>query len=124
MKLTDRKATDLIRNSGASQVGKLIESYPESIAGNRTDLQILADGTSYIVSCYNNPLSNLGKDYAIAKRILQETRNGTRILFTSTGSPLHKPSEIQSAKALQEEYKRTIKLMDTLNTLGVQGRWQ
>lgn len=64
MKLTDRKATDLIRNSGASQVGKLIESYPESIAGNRTDLQTGNPGDIKMLS-YGFPLKEIIDSYGL-----------------------------------------------------------
>lgn len=124
MKIKDKEAEAMIRRSRVYQVAKRIDEYPETDVGSRSDLQILADETSYVVSCYNDSFSSLGEEYRMARRILQETRNGTRIIFLNTGSPMYKPSAIQGAKDIRNEYIRTTRLMASLNQMGIRGRWQ
>lgn len=124
MKLTDTNALNELKKARSSELDEAINSYPEDERDGRTDLQMLADELSYILSNFEESGHVLCDDLAHAKEVLYKTKYGKVIpLWQSTLTPVYSKSDIEIAKSTINEYKRLQSCMKRLNKQGYYGKW-
>jgi hypothetical protein len=124
MNITDKEVLKQLKIVRSYELEESVRSYPEDERDGRSDMQILADETSWRLSLYTEGGTSTGEDYEEAKEILQETKYGKVIpLNRYTLKPKYSPSRIQSAKDSVNEYRRLCSLMDRLNKKGFYGKW-
>ena len=89
---------------------------------------ILTDEVSYRLSLYTEEGTCTGEEYKEAVQFLKEVRGG-KIPCWNTIPPIPKYTPIQlenktkEAKAVVNEYKRLVSLMNRLNERGYYARW-
>lgn len=104
----------------------MIESYPEDELDDRSEIQLFTDELSYAISNYNEDGHVWHDDLVESRRLLQETKNGKVIpLDPRTLKPRngYRPSDIESAKYVVNEYKRMVYRYDRLKKAGYIGYW-
>ena len=101
-----------------------IADYPENERDGRSDLEILADEVSYILSCSQEYGHARADDLEAAKDILRRTNYGHAVpMNAKTLKPIYQPFEVQAAKERVNEYNRLKSCMKRLNNMGFYGRW-
>lgn len=124
MKVTDERVLKELRRVRSCDLDEYVLTYPEDEKDGRSDMQILADECSYILSCYEEEGHAFCEDLQSAKAMLRKTKNGKVIpLWMNTLKPIYSKSQIESARATVNEHKRLQSLMKRLNANGFYGRW-
>ncbi len=124
MKITDNAVLKELKRVRSCDLDEYVLTYPEDEKDGRSDMQILADECSYILSCYEEEGHVFFEDLWSAKKMLRETKNGKVIpLWTHSLKPMYSKSQIESARATVNEHKRLQSLMKRLNANGFYGRW-
>lgn len=124
MKITDKDVLKELKRVNSFDLDEDMKSYPEDERDGRSDMQMLADEVSYILSCYYEGGHVHCESLEESKRIIRETKNGKQIpLWTSTLKPVYKPSDIQIARDCINEHRRLQNLMKRLNKKGFYGKW-
>lgn len=125
MKITDEYVIKELNRVRSFDLEESIETYPEDERDDRSDLQILADETSWILSNYEEDGHVLCDSLEESKEILRETKNGKVIpLWASTLKPKWRQSDIQMSRDIINEHRRLKNLMKRINALNVWGKWQ
>lgn len=128
MKFSDKDAKKMLQNVRSFDLEEDIANYPENERNGRSDLQILADEVSYLISLYNEETTT-AEEYESAKCFLKETKNGTVMPFYDTippkpkYSPLGLENKVKDAKATVNEYRRLCSLGKRLKIKGYVGKW-
>ena len=124
MKITDKEALKELKRVNSFDLDEDISTYPEDERDGRSDMQVLADECSYILSNYEEDGHVLCIDLELAKETIRETKNGKQIpLWSSTLQPKYRPSDITCARSVINEHRRLKNLMKRLNAKGFYGRW-
>lgn len=124
MKFTDSKALKELDRVGSAELDEDISTYPENEREGRSDLQMLADEVSYIISLYNENDTCHNEDLAMARSILRRTKYGKQIpLRKDNLKPIYRESDILGAKWTVNEYNRLVACMKRLNKAGYYGKW-
>ena len=119
MKFSDKDAKKMLQNVRSFDLEDDIANYPENERDGRSDLQILADEVSYLISLYSEETTT-AEEYKAAKCFLKETKNGTVMPFYDTippkpkYSPLGLENKAKNAKAVVNEYRRLCSLKNGL----------
>ena len=124
MQITDKEAIKEMKRARSFELDESVYSYPDDERDGRSDIQIVADECSWILSCFTEGGHALCDDLERAREILRETKNGKTIpLWASTLKPKYRQSEIQCARDAINEYRRLQSLMKRLNGKGIYGKW-
>lgn len=125
MKITDKYVIKELNRVRSFDLEESIETYPEDERDDRSDLQVLADETSWLLSNYEEDGHVLCDLLEESKEILRETKNGKVIpLWASTLQPKWRQRDIQMSRDIINEHRRLKNLMKRLNALNVWGKWQ
>ena len=125
MKITDEYVIKELKRVRSFDLEESIETYPEDERDDRSDLQVLADETSWLLSNYEEDGHVLCDSLEESKEILRETKNGKVIsLWSSTLKPKWRESDIQMSRDIINEHRRLKNLMKRINALNVWGKWQ
>jgi len=104
----------------------MVDNYPDDEREGRSDIQFFADELSYAISNYNENGHCWHDDLIESRELLRETKNGKVIpLDPKTLKPCrgYRPSDIDIAKSVVNEYRRMVYRYDQLKKAGVYGRW-
>ena len=124
MKITDTEVLKELSRVKSFDLEEDLETYPEDERDGRTDLQMLADEVSYILSCYQEDGHVLCESLEESKEILRRTKNGKVIpLWKSTLKPVYRESQIQTSKDIINEHRRLQSLYKRLQARGLCGKW-
>lgn len=124
MKITDTEVLKELNRVNSFDLEEDLETYPEDERDGRTDLQMLADEVSYILSCYQEDGHVLCDSLEESKEILRRTKNGKVIpLWKSTLKPVYRESQIQTSKDIINEHRRLQSLYKRLQARGLCGKW-
>lgn len=124
MNITDKEVLKELKRVMSFDLEESVRTYPDDERDDRSDMQILADECSYILSNFKEDGHVLCEDLERAKEIIRETKNGKQIpLYASTLKPKYKQYDIQIARDTINEHKRLQNLMKRLNAKGFYGRW-
>lgn len=131
MEVTDKYVIKELDKVDIPELDEMVRTYPKDELEGRSQVQILADEASYILSMYTEGGTTFSEDLEDAYRILGETKMGTRIpecewIFSSGRREIHKKykeSDIKQARATVAEYRRLKGLMGRLEKKGIYGRW-
>lgn len=125
MKITDEYVIKELKRVRSFDLEESIETYPEDERDDRSDLQVLADETSWLLSNYEEDGHVLCESLEESNEILRETKNGKVIpLWASTLQPKWRQRDIQMSRDIINEHRRLKNLMKRLNALNVWGKWQ
>lgn len=124
MKIADKDALKELKRVKSFDLDEDMQSYPEDERDGRSDMQILADEVSYILSCYTEDGHVFCEALEMAKETIKETKNGKVIPFWSSSlKPKYRPSDIENARNIINEHKRLKSCMKRLNEKGFYGKW-
>ena len=124
MKITDTEVLKELNRVNSFDLEEDLETYPEDERDGRTDLQMLADEVSYILSCYQEDGHVLCDSLEESKEILRRTKNGKVIpLWKSTLKPVYRESQIQTSRDIINEHRRLQSLYKRLQARGLCGKW-
>ena len=124
MKITDKDAVKELNRARSGELWDSLDSYPEDERDGRSDMQMVADECSYILSNFQEDGHVLCEDLQEAREILRKTKNGRVIpLWQSTLKPVYDKHRIQRARDTINEYNRLKSLMKRLNDKGIYGKW-
>lgn len=124
MKITDKEVKKELNRVRSFELYESMETYPEEEREGRTDIQILADECSYIISNFEEDGHVLCDDLEKAKEIIKETKNGKVMpLWKETLTPVYSTRDIENARNTINEFRRLKNLMKRLNAKGLYGRW-
>ena len=124
MTITDKEALKELKKVRSGELEMSVDGYPEDERDGRTDMQVIADELSWILSNFNEDGHTLHDDLQEAREILRETKNGKVIpLWKSTLKPMYTQSRIQCCRDTINEYNRLKNLMKRLNAKGIYGKW-
>lgn len=124
MNITDKEVLKELKKVRCWDLQEDIYTYPEDEREDRSDWQVLADETSYIISNYQEEGHVFCESLENAKEILRETKNGKQIpLWKSSLKPMYNPRDIQNARDIINEYKRLQSLYKRIKAKGYTGRW-
>ena len=124
MKITDTEVLKELNRVKSFDLDEDLETYPEDERDGRTDLQMLADEVSYILSCYQEDGHVLCESLEESKEILRRTKNGKVILcWKGTLTPVYRESQIQTSKDIINEHRRLQNLYKRLQARGLCGKW-
>lgn len=123
MILTDKTALKELKRANSFELENSVNCYPENERDGRSDLQMLADECSYIVSNFEECGHVLYEDLEHAREVLRETRNGKFIPLYSNLTPKYRNSDIEIARGSINEYRRLKNCLKRLNKMGYYGRW-
>ena len=102
-----------------------LDGYPEDERDGRSDMQMLADELSYILSNYTEDGHTLCEDLKESREILRETKNGKVIpLWQSTLKPVYSKSRIECARSTINEYNRLKSLFKRVHARGLVGKFE
>lgn len=124
MNITDKEALKELKRVRSYELDQSISDYPEDERDGRSDMQMLADECSYILSNFEESGHVLCEDLQRAREIIRRTKNGKVIpVWTSSLEPMYRQSDIQIARDAINEYRRLQNLMKRLNSKGFYGKW-
>ena len=131
MEITDKYVLKELERVDIPELDEMVKTYPYAELEGRSQVQLLADEASYILSMYTEGGTTFSDDLDRAYRILGETKMGTRVpecewIFSSGKREIHKKykeSDIKWAKDTVAEYRRLKALMGRLEKKGIYGRW-
>ena len=117
MKFTDEKAIAILKRVGICELDEAIDDYPEQERDGRSDMQMLADETSLILSLFSEDTSHRD-DLEWAKEIINKSRRKGAAF-----SGFVKVSDLQTAKNVLNEHRRLVNLESRLRKMGYRGKW-
>ena len=128
MIIQDKNVKRWLKIANCTELTESMEAFPENERDGKSDLQILADEVSYRLSLYTEGGTCTGEEYEEAVQFLKEVREGKIPCWnTIPPTPKYTPIQLQNrtreAKAVVNEYKRLVSLMNRLNERGYHGRW-
>lgn len=124
MKITDSAVLKELKRVRSFELEESIASYPDNERDGRSDMQVLADECSWILSNYAEDGHVLHDDLEEAKEIIRKTKNGkVMVLWKDSLKPVWSKSRIETARASINEFKRLQNLLKRLNANGYHGQW-
>ena len=124
MNITDKEVLKELKRVRSGELEDSVFDYPENERDGRSDMQVLTDELSWILSNFKEDGHVLCEDLEEAREILRETKNGKVIpLWESTLKPIYSKSRIQTCRDTINEYNRLQNLMKRLNAKGFYGKW-
>jgi len=127
MTITDKKALAELKKINSCELDEYVDSYPNDERFGRSDMQIIADEMSYIISCFEEAGHVLYEDLEQAREILRKTKNGKVIPYIVINGvpkyPRYRQSDIEIARSSINEYKRLKNAMKRFNKAGYYGKW-
>lgn len=124
MVISDKEALKELKRVRSLELDMSIDDYPENERDGRSDMQMIADECSYILSNFEEYGHVLHDDLQEAKELIRKTKNGKVIpLWKSTLRPVCSRSDIQIARNTINEHRRLQNLMKRLNAKGFYGKW-
>ncbi len=124
MTITDKEVLKELDRVRSYDLREDLNTYPEDERDGRSDMQMLADEVSYILSCYMEDGNFLGDSLRESKEILKETKNGKVIpLWKTTLTPIYRQDQIQMSRNIINEHRRLQNLYKRLNDKGFNGKW-
>lgn len=123
MNITDKNVLKELKRVKSYELEESLATYPDDERDGRTDVQMLADECSYILSNFSEDGHVLCDELERAKEIIKETKNGKQIPLRMDLKPIYRPSDIQNARDIINEHRRLQSCMKRLNQQGVYGRW-
>ncbi len=127
MIIQDKNVKRWLKIANCTELTESMETFQENERDGKSDLQILTDEVSYRLSLYTEEGTCTGEEYKEAVQFLKEVRGG-KIPCWNTIPPIPKYTPIQlenktkEAKAVVNEYKRLVSLMNRLNERGYYAR--
>lgn len=124
MKITDTEVKKMLKQVRSSMLSEMLDLYPEDERDGRTDIQMLADELSYLISCIHDDGHIYKEDAEKADEILKATKNG-RVMpyFTETLKPVYNEYEVRWARETKNENRRLENLQKRLKAKGIYGQW-
>lgn len=108
----------------SSELYEAISSYPEEERDGRSDLQMVADEVSYIISCINEDGHVFNEETKWAQTVNKETKGGKVMpYYTGTLMPKYSGIDVRRAKEILNENRRLKSCMKRLNDAGYYGQW-
>ena len=124
MTITDKYVLHQLKIVNSCELEEMLNCYPENERDERSDVQMLADEAGYLLSMFNEDGTCHNDDLNDAKELLYETKYGKEIpLHPKTLKPCYRPSEVQTAKDIVNEYRRLGSLMTRLRRKGIYSKW-
>lgn len=124
MTITSKEVQRQLKIVNSCELEEMLDCYPENERGGRSDIQMLADEAGYLLSMFNEEGTAHNDDLTDARELLRETKYGREIpLNEKTLKPVYRPSEIQTAKDIVNEYARLTNLLIRLRRKGVHSKW-
>lgn len=129
MKITDKEVIRQLKIVRCGELEENLETYPEDELEGRSEMQMLADEASYLISMYEEEGTGHNDDLVNARHFMKETKNGTQIPFYNTFPPQPKYTPVRleinlkNARNTINEYNRLRSLMERLNKKGYYGSW-
>lgn len=124
MIIADKRVLRELKRVKSFELEESLLTYPECERDGKSDMQMLADECSYVLSNFEEEGHVLFDDLERAKEIIKETKNGKEMpLWASTLRPKYRPSDIQCARDTINEHRRLKACMKRLNEQGFFGRW-
>ena len=125
MRITDKEAIKELKRVRSGELEEMVETYPEEEIEGKSDMQIIMDELSYILSNFKEDGHVLYYDLREAREILRETKNGKVIpLWRESLEPIYSKDRIQRARNTVNEYNRLLALHKRLKEKGLIGRWE
>ena len=124
MKFTEKAAIAEMKKIRSGELYEWISEYPEDERDGRSDMQVLADELSYMISCFEESGHGMNEDLEWAREVLRETKNGKVMpLWGETLRPMYRPSDVTNAKDLVNEVRRLKNGMKRIRNMGYIGAW-
>lgn len=124
MKFTDKDALNEMKKIRSGELYEWISEYPENERDGRSDMQVLADELSYMISCFEENGHGMHDDLEWAREVLRDTKNGKVMpLWGESLRPMYRPSDITNAKSLINEVRRLKSGMKRIQDKGFIGAW-
>ena len=124
MKFTDKDALNEMKKIRSGELYEWISEYPENERDGRSDMQVLADELSYMISCFEENGHGMHDDLEWAREVLRDTKNGKVMpLWGKSLRPMYRPSDITNAKDLINEVRRLKNGMKRIQDKGFIGAW-
>lgn len=124
MKITDNEVKKFLKQVRSSMLCDMLESYPEDERDGRTDMEMLADELSYLISCIHEDGHAYKEDAEVAADIIRETKNGKVMpLHKDTLTPVYNLHQVRWARETINENRRLENLQKRLNAMGYYGLW-
>ena len=124
MKFTDKDALNEMKKIRSGELYEWISEYPENERDGRSDMQVLADELSYMISCFEENGHGMHDDLEWAWEVLRDTKNGKVMpLWGKSLQPMYRPSDITNAKDLINEVRRLKNGMKRIQDKGFIGAW-
>ncbi len=124
MIITDKEVLKELNRVKCFDLDESLETYPEDERDGRSDMQMLADECSYILSNYEEDGHLFCESLESARETIRVTKNGKQIpLWSSTLKPKYRPSDITLAREIINEHRRLQNPMKRLNAKGFYGKW-
>lgn len=116
--ITDEKVKKMLNRLAIPEVDELVNDYPESERGDKTDLDIFVEAIEYVYDLFTSENTIQSNDLASAKSILGRTKYGKEVsMFTSNNGkfiPEFTQKDIEYAKTCFNEFKRLERLYNKL----------
>lgn len=122
MKLSDKETLKQLKLVKSYELKEMLDEYPEEERDGRSDMQMLADETGYLISRYNEDDTGHYYDLVEAREILNEIRQGMP-LDPLTLKPKYPDWKIQCCKDIIAEYRRLCNLSKRLEKKGIYSKW-
>lgn len=125
MIITDKEAIKELKKTRSSELYCRIENFPDDEIEGRSDMQMVIDELSYLISNFTEEGHSLCEDLQEAKKILRETKNGKTIpLWKDSLKPVYTQSRIQSCRDTINEFNRLKSMLKRLNKMGLVGKYE
>lgn len=124
MEFTDKTAIKLLKKLNSWDLWDMVCEYPESERDDRSDMQMLADEAGYLLSLFEENGTAHYDDLKECRYILNRTKYGKSMpLYFPSMKPMYKPSDIQVAKDVVNEYKRLKRFVKRMEERGYYSKW-
>lgn len=124
MKITDAEVLKELKKVRSFDLEESLMTYPDNERDERSDMQMLADECSWILSNYSEDGHVLHEDLMEAREIMRKTKRGTvTLVYMDSLKPVYSTSRIECARDTINEYRRLQNLMKRLNDKGFYGKW-
>lgn len=114
MKLTEKKAINILKKVRSYELEQMVEEYPEDEREGRTDLEIIKNELDWLLYGMNEDGYLKHEALMEARQIVNDTRGGRMPLNPYTLKPKYKDYEIRQAKDDINEYNRLKRLQKRL----------
>ena len=123
MNITDKDVLKELKRVRSSELNMYIENFPEDEVDGRSDIQVVADELSWVLSCFKENGHVLCDDLEESRYILRKTKNGKVINLGPDMRPEYPKHRIQSCRDCVNEYNRLVNFQKRLNARGIYGQW-